>query len=441
MALRQGPVRVPVPRRARAGHHAADPRPRIGAGVVRRGAHRDRGVVRGQARRVPHRRSADGRGLLRALQARTHRLRYERPGSPPRRRRRVRRGDDRVAGLPHGRRDLRRRGAGEGHPGRGARCRARGPDPAPAIAEGRPARREDLRPSSPADPAARCRRAHPVPAGRGAGRRLAPTDGYQGSAGRGGSRWIGDRRTAPGRLRQPRLGRRGDRRVGRRAVRLRHPSRERPWRARGRCPSIALAGGSRVRPRGGAGGGGVGVGADHRRRRGAQLVGHPRGVRRSGRRRVVPDRRRSASRLPRRRPGDASAPERRAHGRAVARAGHPRAVRRRVPPGGGVPGEGGARHHVGRAQPADPSDPWRGRHRTSGLGDLREPRVGCRRRPGIRDARRAPRGDGQAAGSASLARTGDRRHRTERAADPGGLAAPLHVPPAGRRGPTVRARR
>ncbi len=94
VALRQGSVRVPVPRRARPGHHALDPRPRPGAGVVRRGAHRDRGVVRGQARRVPHRRAADGRGLLRALQARAHRLRHERPGSPPRRRngrRRVRR--------------------------------------------------------------------------------------------------------------------------------------------------------------------------------------------------------------------------------------------------------------------------------------------------------------------------------------------------------------
>ena len=67
--------------------------------------------------------------------------------------------------------------------------------------------------------------------------------------------------------------------------------------------------------------------------------------------------------------------------------------------------------------------------------------LACRRRPGIRDARRAPRGDGQAAGAAGLARTSDRRHRTERAADRRGLAAPLHVPAAGRRGPAVRARR
>ncbi len=35
-------------------------------------------------------------------------------------------------------------------------------------------------------------------------------------------------------------------------------------------------------------------------------------------------------------------------------------LRRRVPSGGGVPGEGRTRHHVGRAQPADPADPRRG---------------------------------------------------------------------------------
>ena len=48
---------------------------------------RRRGATR-QARRVPHRRAPDGRGLLRALEARAHRLRDERPGSPARRRRR-----------------------------------------------------------------------------------------------------------------------------------------------------------------------------------------------------------------------------------------------------------------------------------------------------------------------------------------------------------------
>ena len=45
VALRQGPVRVPVPGRAGPDHDAADPRSRAGAGVVRRGA--DRGRRRG----------------------------------------------------------------------------------------------------------------------------------------------------------------------------------------------------------------------------------------------------------------------------------------------------------------------------------------------------------------------------------------------------------
>ena len=44
VGLRQGPVRVPVPRRARAHHDAADPGPRPGAGLVRRGADADRRV-------------------------------------------------------------------------------------------------------------------------------------------------------------------------------------------------------------------------------------------------------------------------------------------------------------------------------------------------------------------------------------------------------------
>ena len=42
---------------------------------------------------------------------------------------------------------------------------------------------------------------------------------------------------------------------------------------------------------------------------------------------------------------------------------------------------------VGRPQPADPADPRRCRHRAPGLGDLREPGAGLRRRSGLRDAR------------------------------------------------------
>ena len=38
-------------------------------------------------------------------------------------------------------------------------------------------------------------------------------------------------------------------------------------------------------------------------------------------------------------------------------------------------------------EPADPADPRRGRHRAPGLGDLREPGAGRGRRPGLRDAR------------------------------------------------------
>ena len=38
------------------------------------------------------------------------------------------------------------------------------------------------------------------------------------------------------------------------------------------------------------------------------------------------------------------------------------------------------------------------------LGDLRQPRAGVRRRPGVRDAGRAPRGDGRAPGAAATRR-------------------------------------
>ena len=77
-------LRVPVPRRAGPHRDPADPRPRARAGVVRRGAHTGRRVDRGQARRDPHRRAADGRGLLRAVEARPHGLPDQRPRPSPR---------------------------------------------------------------------------------------------------------------------------------------------------------------------------------------------------------------------------------------------------------------------------------------------------------------------------------------------------------------------
>ena len=59
VAVRQGPVRVPLPGRAGPADDAAAARSRPGAGVVRRGVRRDdRRVVRRQARGVPGRRAA-----------------------------------------------------------------------------------------------------------------------------------------------------------------------------------------------------------------------------------------------------------------------------------------------------------------------------------------------------------------------------------------------
>ena len=80
--LRQGPVRVPVPRRARPHHDAVDPRPRARARVVRRGARRRSRVDGRRARRRPDRRPPDGRGLLRAVEAGAHGLQDERPRPP-----------------------------------------------------------------------------------------------------------------------------------------------------------------------------------------------------------------------------------------------------------------------------------------------------------------------------------------------------------------------
>ncbi len=64
-------------------------------------------------------------------------------------------------------------------------------------------------------------------------------------------------------------------------------------------------------------------------------------------------------------------------------------VRRGVPAGGGLHREGRPRHELGGARPASPPDPWARGHQPGRLGDLREPGARVRRRPGVRDPRRA----------------------------------------------------
>ena len=60
-------------------------------------------------------------------------------------------------------------------------------------------------------------------------------------------------------------------------------------------------------------------------------------------------------------------------------------------------------------------------HVPSRLGDLREPGAGVRRRPGLRDARRAPRGDGRAPGAAGRGRGSTHRPPPRRRRDQDGL--------------------
>ena len=100
--------------------------------------------------------------------------------------------------------------------------------------------------------------------------------------------------------RTQRVGYRGAGEHGRRAVRVRHAPGERSRSARGRRASVAPARRAEVRGRRRADRGREPLGADHRRRRGPELVGHLGGVRRARHRRAVPDRRRPAPRLPRR---------------------------------------------------------------------------------------------------------------------------------------------
>ena len=112
---------------------------------------------RRRARRVPHRRPADGRGHVRAVEARAHGVRARTTSTTGGRRRRRRR--SRGGGRAPMARDLQGRRARRGDPGRRARRRAGGADPAPAPAQGRQARRQDLGAAPTPNPAAR-RREH-----------------------------------------------------------------------------------------------------------------------------------------------------------------------------------------------------------------------------------------------------------------------------------------
>ncbi len=113
-------------------------------------------------------------------------------------------------------------------------------------------------------------------------------------------------------------------------------------------------------------------------------------------------------------------------------------LRRCVPAGSRIPREGGARDHVGGPRPAPPARSRPARDVPARLGDLREPRARVRRRPRVRDAGRAPRGDGIAPRAASD--TPARRGRYRRGTGPrrGRPAPALHVPAARGRGPPVR---
>ena len=74
--------------------------------------------------------------------------------------------------------------------------------------------------------------------------------------------------------------------------------------------------------------------------------------------------------------------------------GFARALRGRVPAGRGLPGEGRSRHGLGGARPAARAGPRRPRHRAARLGDPGRHGGRVRRRPRLRDARGAARGDG-----------------------------------------------
>ena len=157
LALRQGAVRVPVPRRSRARHDAADPRARARARVVRRGAVTAIAAgARGGSRSSP----AGGSSTRTTTRCRSSRAPCSAPTTST------------IAALSRAAtpsveiaaaggpmavtyRDVERRAR---DPRRGPGRRAGDPDPAPSAAQGRPQRREDLGPASAADAPARRRR-------------------------------------------------------------------------------------------------------------------------------------------------------------------------------------------------------------------------------------------------------------------------------------------
>ena len=404
-------------------------------------------MVRRQARRVPDRRPADGRGRLRAVEARAHGVRHQRPRPPARRRRaRRRRGDGRRARHARGAGDVRRRRAREGHPGGRPRRRAGGADPAPAAPQGGPARREGRRAASAAHAAVRRRRAHPVPpAARSRTLVVRTAAGHRRgvplAAGAATAWCIAGPRLADG---GPGAGPPALAGSDRGAVRVRDPPRERPRRAarpaciRRCCPA---AGGSRSPTSG-----------PRSRRCGGRSSSATRAGTGRASSRPAPTARSTCcswsvstrcATSPTRRSRMRALENVRSHGRAVARA---RARWSRTPTcsfprrrswrrtGTSPTWEGrGQRIRAG---------PRRGRHRAPGLGDLRRPGAGVGGDLGLRDARRAARGDGPPAGSAR-APGAPRSRGPAAAARPlaEGRARAVHVPAARRRGPSVRARR
>ena len=450
VALRQGALRLPVPRRAQPDLHAASARARARAGVVRRGLRRDRRVGERRARRLHRGRPAHRRGRLRPVEAGPHgvsnqRRRLATDGGQRRRRRSVCRDAGTLA------RDLSRRGGGAGDPPRGARRRAGAPHPAPPDPQGGPRGCAGVRdPSSPHAPRGR-RGAHPVrarrgvgaasPDRRGAGRRSRGRPGRGGDAvvGRGGDR---DRRAAAGRRPARGGGGRRPRDEDEGRVRVRAPARERPRGPAGGAGARAPAGRPQDRRRRRTRRGGGGLGRPDPLGAGPCDGRHPPRGRRPRDRGAVPRRRRPAPRSPRRGAGAPGARERAAHGRAGPRARGARAIHRPVPFDRRLHGEGRPLHRLGGPRAAPPARAPSPRHRAGGLGDLRRAGAGDGRRPRLRDAgcpaggvRRAP----------CTARRRGLRLRLGGHARRGvvvgrGSARAVQLPAARRRGPPVRAR-
>ena len=400
---------------------------------------------RGRARRVPHRRPPDGRGLLRAVQAGAHGVPHERPGPPPVG---AAPGEaERYVGRAADVGDLQGRRAREGDPGGGPGRRAGGPDPAPAAAQGRA---RGARGSGSLHP--RRTRLHDVATHILCGARarrpaLLDADGPTGNA---------DFDEAASALREAgeaavviageRLADAAGRRRGRRWRWRSRRARASPTSRAGRttaarcapaCTRACCPGGRTRRGRARRGRGRVGPGDEPRAR--PRRARHPPGLRGRRDRRPVPRRRGPAARRHRRRPRAARAPERALQGRcsrwssdrwspSPTRSCPPRRSWRRR-----------ATSPTGRAAASDAAGP-RGRgHLAARLGDLREHGARVRRRPRVRDARGAARGDGRACWRRARSRWRSAPpSAASRAAD--GPPA-LHLPAAGRRGPAVRARR